>query len=322
MKILITGGLGFVGVNLTHALAAQGRGAVIAADVQQVDAAITRFLAPVWDRVDVVRLDVTNRVAVRDLIASQGVTHVVHAAALTPTAEQERTDVTRITDVNLGGTVNLLDAAMNCDCVQRVLVMSSSGVYGAPEDTSATRQREDGPLTLDNLYSITKYSAELLTTRYAALSGKPMAAVRLGPIYGPLERPSKSRQRMSQCGQLLDALRHKRAVKVAEPTIRRDWTYAGDAADAVCSLLTAPRWQYDVYNVSCGVSFTFQQVVAAFVAQGLSASWVDDVARADIAMVPAQERLPIDISRLEEDTSFTPRYNIMQGIAACIAREL
>jgi nucleoside-diphosphate-sugar epimerase len=117
------------------------------------------------------------------------------------------------------------------------------------------------------------------------------------------------------------ALRERRAITVAGPQVGRDWTYAEDVGRAVAALLAAPSWHWPVYNVSCGGRCTFAEVVSAFAAHGLQATFVDDPQTADVAMVPAQERRPLDTARLQKDTGFAPRYGLPAGIAAWLAAE-
>lgn len=323
MKILLTGAAGFVGVSIARSLAGLPGAQVIATDIREPDDRVHDYLTPVASSIRFARLDVTDRQAVHALVAGEQITHIVHAAALTPTDDFERQRPTAIVDVNLGGTIHMLDAAATYAHVERLLFVSSSGVYGAPpaEVAPGAVQAEAGPLSLHNLYAITKYSGELLARRYGALCGKPMASVRLAPIYGPLERLSEARPRISQVGRLLQALHEGQTVKVAGPNVRRDWTYSGDVGDAVAALLGAAIWRYDVYNVSRSEGLSFRSVVEAFTRHGLKAEWVDDPASADVAMLPGQERLPMDASRLCEDTSFTPRFSFAEGLARLLEIE-
>lgn len=322
MQILVTGALGFFGLNLVRVLAAQAGITVVATDVRPLTIEQERFLQPVAAQIRHCRLDIQERAAIHALLDHWQISHIVHAAALTPTPHQERQQATHIVDVNLGGTINLLDAAVQCASVQRVLVASSSGVYGAPTDPAHDNQPEDGPLQLDNLYSITKYSAELLTQRYSQLANVSMAAVRLGPLYGPLEQPAPSRPRISAVGQLMQALRQGKTLRVVGPTIRRDWTYMVDAANAVLALLQAPQLTYSVYNVSCGVAVPWRAVVDAFVTHGLTVAWVEETTVADIAMQPTHARAPMAIARLRHDTGFSPRYPLAAGVAAYVVQEI
>jgi nucleoside-diphosphate-sugar epimerase len=312
MKLLVTGATGFVGANLVRVLASQPDVAVIATDLTAPDAQVERL----WARAQAQwrRLDVTDRAAVRALIEDEAITHILHAAALTPTGEQERAQATHIVDVNLGGAVNVLDAALQTPSVERLLLASSSGVYGAPRAGAAPVQREDDPLDLTNLYALTKYSVELLGRRYRQLTAKPIASLRFGPIYGPLERSSPTRPRLSQIGELYRALRRRQPVRVAGGEFLRDWTHVDDIAGAVWALLAAAEWQHDVYNVSCGEPIRFDEVVQAFAAHGLAATWIDDPAQADVAMTAGQARLPMDIGRLRADSAYQPRYAFAQGL--------
>jgi UDP-glucose 4-epimerase len=197
MKILITGGLGFVGINLVRFLADQPGTTVFAADLAYPDEVASSFLRPVADSLIFAHLDITDRQAARSLIEDQRITHIVHAAAITATDEQEAANPTGVVDVNLGGTLNVLDAAIAAPAVERLIHVSSSGVYSVDSAVLPSPLPEDGPLAMDNLYAITKYSSELLTRRYAAVSGKMMTSVRLASVYGPMERSSGSRPRTS-----------------------------------------------------------------------------------------------------------------------------
>lgn len=318
MHILLTGAFGFVGVSVVRWLAAQPNVTVAAADVRIPDAPSLAFLAPVLPRVRVLALDVTDRAAVQAVIAAEQPTHVIHAAALTPSHEQERANPTAIVDVNLTSVTHVLEAVRRVPSVTKLLVVSSSGVYGVPRSGVSGKQGEEGPLALDGLYGITKYSAELLAARYAQLGEQMMAAVRLSAIYGPLEAPSVSRPRISQVGALFQAWQAGRRVKVASPAVTRDWTHTEDIAAALWALLVAERWNYPVYNVSYGAAVSFQEVVDCFVAHGLAAGWVEDAAEADISMPADQARLPLDIGRLQADTDYVPRLDIAAGVARLV----
>ncbi len=322
MKILVTGGLGFVGINVVRLLAAKEGTSVVAADLSaRRSSEVERFLAPVAGHVHLTALDVTDRNAVRRIIHEEAVSHVVHGAALTPTPEQEAAQATRIVDVNLGGAINVLDAACASPTVQHILLLSSSGVYGPPAgDAGGEPQREDGALALDNLYSITKRSMELLAARYGQLAGRPVASLRLASVYGPMEAPSESRQRTTPIHQLRAALLSGRPVRVAGPAVRRDWIYAADVAAAIWLMLNAAKYHHPVYNAGSGRAVPFREVVEAFVPHGLSCEWTEDPGSADIALRPDQSRAALDIQRLHSATGFVPAHDLASGVAAYLGQ--
>lgn len=320
MRILVTGGLGFVGINIVRGLAVQPDVHVIAADLLRCDSAVDQFLAPVCAKVTYRRLDVCDAGGVAELMQDEAITHVVHAAAITVDDATEPTRAAEVVAVNLEGSIHLFNAALTQPTMARVLVVSSSGVYGVAHGDPFQPRRETDPLDLTNLYAITKYSAELLAARYAVLSGKPMAAVRLPAVYGPLERSHANRMHTSALHQLMMALRAGRSVRVAGATIARDWTYAADIAAGVWTLLSAVKWRHPVYNLSCGEALPFGAVVQAFVEAGLQATWIDDTNQADIAMRPQQAHAPLDIARICQETGFRPAYSLQAGIEEWLAQ--
>ena len=312
MRLLITGALGFVGANLVRRLADSPTTTIIATDLREPDDAIQRYWAPVQQRIKVARLDVTQANDLLDLASQEGITHILHCAAITPSLEDERVRPNLVSTVNLLGTLNVLAALQQTDSVQRLLLMSSSGVYRMPQGRAHTARgagaqiSEDGPLALDNLYAITKYSAELLAARYRVLSGKDIASIRLGPFYGPLERRSPSRPHLSVPGRLFSALQSGQPLTIAGPDITRDWIYADDAANALGALLAAPQWWYDVYNLGVGRPISLREMVEAFEDQGLSVTWRDTPEEADIGMSHSHGRQTMSIRRISGDAGWQP----------------
>ena len=111
---------------------AQPGGRLIAADLAPPREETRRLLAPVADHMTWVTLDVRDRDRLRELVAGEGVTHIVHGAAITALPEEEAARAVEIVDVNLGSTINVLAVAAAAPEVERVLVLSSSGVYAVP----------------------------------------------------------------------------------------------------------------------------------------------------------------------------------------------
>lgn len=320
MNVLVTGGLGFVGINLVRDLAQMPDLNVVAADIREPSTAQQAALQSAGPQVRCARLDVRDRNAFRRLTATESITHIVHGAAITPSEEQEHAQAPFVADINLMGSLNALAVGYELTQVERVLLISSSGVYGVPRGEQTALQAEAGPLELINLYAITKYSAELLAERFAALGPTMMTTVRLGSVYGPFEEPGEGRRRVSQVQRLTDALGEGRKLRLHGPQVRRDWVYTADIAGAVYALLTAPRWSYPAYNIGSGVAIPFREVVATFERLGLRAEWVDDPAQADIAMLGINQRAALSIERLRADTGFTPHYSFVDGLFDYLAR--
>ena len=313
-SVLVTGAAGFVGVNLVRGLAA--RGAMVTALVrEQPDAATLRYLTPYLPQISFVVGDVRDRVAMRDLVVDGAIERVVHAAAIT-SAAIEAQDPAGFLDVNLGGTINLLEAARAGRCARFVLV-SSSGVYGAPRDVTRVID-EDEPLPAGGLYTIAKVAGEQLCRRYQALYGLSAVAGRLGTAYGPMERPTDSRDGMSQVYTLVRAARAGRPLRIAGADRLRDVVYIDDAAEMFAGLACADQLSFPLYNVSAGSAHSLRTIADTLVSLRPDWHWTaqDLTDGADLMVWPTSERAALDLRRVGQDLQFTPRFSLRLGLAA------
>lgn len=313
MTILVTGATGFVGLNITQHLVQAGK-RVIALDVGAPDAVAQRVLDANGDRIRFHSGDVRDRSALRDLILERGVRRIVHAAALTPSVEEERADPATLIDVNLLGTINVLEAARRSP-VERVVFISSTGVYGSPEGR-ALPIGEDQPLRISGIYAIAKQTCEHLCARYAELYGLSTVVGRLGTAYGPLERPTSARARMSQVYTLAHAAMAGRTLTIAGAGLPRDVCYAADIARAFAGLTLAQRLRWPIYNVSAGEAPSLREIALAIQAYVPGFDWneTDDPEHADLVVLAPNARGPLDLSRLRSDLDFTPTYPLAEGL--------
>ena len=159
MATLVTGGAGFVGSNIVKGLAEAGR-RVVCFDLTPADALLRDYLKPWAQNVTFVQGDILNVKDLEQAAAVQAIDKVVHAAAFTPAQRGSmETDRSRdIMNINIEGTVNLLDLAAACN-LKRFLYVSSEAVYGDPPAGMAL-VHEDAPLRPRNLYAISKHTSE------------------------------------------------------------------------------------------------------------------------------------------------------------------
>jgi nucleoside-diphosphate-sugar epimerase len=319
-RVLVTGGAGFVGVHLLRGLAAAGWD-VVATARRAPDALTSAFLAPVADRVAWLQGDVNDATWLTAQVAEQRLDAVVHAAAVTPTAEVERDATRLVIDTNLTATVTVLDA-VRAHGVPRLLVASSTGVYAGAGDALASRhapRREDEVLEPRNLYAVCKLASERLLDAYSEIHGLRAASLRIGSVYGPMERATRSRSGLSLVAGLVAAAAHGRHLRVSHPEVGRDLIHAHDAAAAVIALLDAPSWRWTLYNLASPVAHPLREVLDLLAADsGLTweASAVED---ADLALTPDRHRDAVDLSRLAADAGFAPRVPLAEGLAHTLA---
>jgi nucleoside-diphosphate-sugar epimerase len=132
MTVLVTGGTGFVGVNIARRLAHDGHHVVcLSRRATDVDPARDAFLAPVRDRVMLASGDIGRPQDLEAVWRRYTPSHIVHTAAITPTVEMERSMGPAIVEANVMGVVNVLEAAARGGA-RRLVYISSGGATETP----------------------------------------------------------------------------------------------------------------------------------------------------------------------------------------------
>ncbi|MDE0098271.1 MAG: NAD(P)-dependent oxidoreductase [Truepera sp.] len=315
-RVLVTGALGFVGLNIVRRLA-QGGWRVSALTRRDPDEASERFLGEAGARVRWVQGDVTDRPGMMALVAREGVSHLLHAAALTATPEEERAEPARGFDVNAGGTLNLLEAARVAG-LKRVVFVSSSGIYGAAPPTPLKRETE--ALVIDNLYTVAKQASEQLCRRYQDLYGLSVVVGRLGTAYGPMERVTGSRRGMSRVYQAIHGALEGRALTVYGASVSRDYCHVYDVAEAFAALLEAEVLNHNIYNVGGEGAEPLRAALEAIGEALPSFQWREVACpeEADLVLDPEKARAGLDLGRLRTDTPWRAHFDLRTGVKAYI----
>jgi nucleoside-diphosphate-sugar epimerase len=322
MKLLVSGATGFVMSVVGRAwLEFDPAATLIALDAQPLDACAERYFAFARDRVTVVTADVTRPETWADSIDRRGVTHVVHGATITPisrgtVAESQRNPEAemprRIIDVNVMGTVAMLDWARTIASLQRFLYVSSGGVYKehGPEQPGEALP-EDGYVMPRYLYGISKLSSELITERYGQLFGFSTVSMRPSSVFGPMDRVRPTRSYRCVPNRIAHAaVDGVKRIRVNTLDAVGDYIHAEDVATATLSLLHAQQLHHSVYNVATGVPTSIRELVswAAEKVPGFGA----DVVSPDQADVVQDASLnsgmwgAYDIARIRAETGWTP----------------
>jgi UDP-glucose 4-epimerase len=318
VRVLVTGATGFVGLHLVRHLVAAGA-QVIGVSQDDPDFHAQQFLGGVPAGAAFVRGDVRDRDFLVAISRREHVDRFVHAAAVTPSPDVERASPASVIDVNLSGTVNVLEAARRCRA-RRLVLLSSSGLYGPP-DRADLVITEDAPLRVAGLYSICKLAGEHIGRRYATLYGLSVIAARVGTVYGPVERPMPSRSGMSEVYTLMRAALENRRVSVFGADVRRDFCYAEDVGEMLARLTLADALTWDVYNVGSGDAHTVRDVATdvARLIPGFVWQPVEDPVGADLVVLPAKARGALDCARAIRDLDYRPRYPLASGLASYAA---
>ena len=312
MATLVTGGTGFVGPNIVRVLAEKGHD-VVSLDISPPDDLVRRYLAPWKDKVTWEQADILDMTALERVASDHRLDKVVHAAVYTAVREDiEKADSRRIIDINLNGTVNLLEMARQAG-VKRFVYVSSGGVYGEGRSPGEPL-KEDMPLDPRSLYGATKYASELIIRRYGDLHGMETASGRLSGPYGPMERTTGHRAVMSMMYDWTGKAVRGEPIQVQPRPSSGDLTYALDIAGGLAALLDAPALNHSVYNVSRGIMVTLGELVEAFREAVPGIQFIEPVSKEAETGGVGTGRGPMDTTRLREDTGFKPQYDIVAGV--------
>lgn len=254
MRILITGGTGFVGLNLAQALLGRGH-EVVFFDLRAPPARFMQAIGDARARVQVETGDVCNASHIERVFGAGGITHVFQGAAITPGPARESLAPQQIIDVNLSATVAIVRAAAQAG-VQRLLFPSSLSVYGRHLYGTAPLDEETTPPVPDSLYAITKYAAERASLNLGKAWGLDVVAGRIGAVFGPWEGDTQVRDLLSPFCQVAAAAARGTPAVLPEVYAPREMIYSRDLADALMVLLFAKRPTHEVYNLSVNAEWS------------------------------------------------------------------
>lgn len=305
MSIVVTGGTGFVGLALAEALLQAGREVALFAYAPMPEG----FRAGLGGA-SFTRGDVTSASDLEQLFDTEEPEAVVHLAAVTPDRDAEMADPSKIVDVNVGGTANLLRAASRLRRRPRILLASSVAVYGeTPPVGTAYKEADDAPRP-HSLYGITKLAAETVALRLAALYDIDLTIVRLGPVYGPWEYKTGLRPLLSPHAQVVDLWRRGERVILPRQLVG-DWLYSRDAGRGLAALLSAGRLPHAIYNLGGNTASTLAEWCENLETVPWSRGWriAGNAEKPNVIFGLAEDRAALDIERIATDTGFRPSFD-------------
>lgn len=235
MAVMVTGGTGFVGLNLIEALLARGEHVVVAA-LDDVPASARRVFAALPGRLTAERADVTDTAAITALLRRHAVDRLFPFAAITAGDAREAEMPERVIEVNLLGFIGQLRAARAAG-VKRVIAPASASVYGESFYTHTLLDDVTTPPVPTGVYGMTKYAVERTGLRLGKLWDMDIVVARIGSVFGPWERDTGLRDLI---GPHWHVARHAVAgtQAVLPATIPGyTWVYARDVAAGLLHLL-------------------------------------------------------------------------------------
>lgn len=303
MKVLVTGGAGFIGAFTAKALSARGDTVILYDDMNsflypaELKEARLHHLFPLSaTRPKLVIGNILDAKLLDTVFAEENFDMVLHFAALANPARSLEA-AQEYTLINVLGTVNVLEAATKYK-IERFIMAGSSSVYNDEQ----TPFREDmWPLKPRSPYGASKAAAEAYCSMWHELHGLPITVLRFFSVYGPWGRPDMAPAIFAQ--QILN----DEPLGVTQGR-KRDLTYIDDVVAGIVACAER-QFTYEVFNIGRGEPQALSDVVAAL------AKAAGKTARVEDREAPAGE-LSItyaDIKKAQEMLGYTPRVSIEEG---------
>jgi len=298
-NILITGATGFVGANLVRMALKEGSEVHIITREQSDKWRISDVLADVSE----FNADLLEYNKIKCIISDIEPDIIYHTA--TYGGRPNQTDVTRIMQTNLIGTINLIEACKKTS-FDLFVNTGSSSEYGIKKKP----MHEEDPLDPVNDYGISKSAA----TQYCRAIGRnedlPIVTLRLFSPYGRYEEYDRLIPSV-----ILSCLRRKKP-KISSPNFVRDFVYLKDVLDAYAKLSDIPQFNGEIFNIGSGKQYTVGDVANKIIELsgydielevGMPQKWHNE-----------PKKWQADISKTNDILGWKPRYDLESGLAETI----
>ncbi|MBM9467696.1 dTDP-glucose 4,6-dehydratase [Nakamurella leprariae] len=313
MRILVTGGAGFIGSAFTRNVLADRYPGLEGATVTVLDkltyAGNLANLEPVEDSGDdryaFVQGDICDPQLAAELVGAHDM--VVHFAAESH-VDRSIMGGADFVLTNVLGTQTLLQAAMDTK-LSKFVHVSTDEVYGSIDEGSWDEQR---PLEPNSPYSASKAGSDLIARAYAKTHGLPVVITRCSNNYGPYQFPEKVIPLFVT--NLMDGLT---VPLYGEGRQIRDWLHVDDHCRGISLVATEGR-PGEIYNIGGGTELTNAELTAKLLeATGRDESYIERIV--DPRGAAHDARYSVDISKISTELGYTPQVSFEQGLADTVA---
>jgi UDP-glucuronate 4-epimerase len=306
MKVLVTGGAGFIGSHLCEALLARGDQVAVLDNFNDFyDPALKRKNASLLARAKIVTGDIRDKELVAKLFADGKFDAVVHLAAMAG-VRPSLLDPLHYEDVNVRGTLILLEELKQRP-ETRFVFASSSSVYGANERVPF---REDDDIHKPvSPYASTKRAGELMCFTHHHLYGIPTSCLRFFTVYGPRQRPEMAIHKFVKA-----VLEKKPLPFYGDGSTRRDYTYIDDIVDGVVRALDRCDG-YEIYNLGESATTSLSELVRMIG----EACGVEPILDRQPMQPGDVEITYADVSKARTRLGYDPRTPVRAGIEQFVA---
>jgi UDP-glucose 4-epimerase len=310
-RVMITGGLGFIGSNLAHQLVALG------ADVLLVDSLIPDYggnpfnIAGIADCVRISHVDVREREAIRELVRGQEV--IFNLAGQVSHIDSMRDPYTDL-EINCLSQLTLLEACRHVNRTVKVVFAGTRQIYGRPDSLPVSEAHLVRPTDVNG---INKAAGEYYHLVYNNVFGVRACSLRLTNVYGPRQLIRHNRQGF--IGWFIRLALEGKTIQIyGDGEQLRDFVHVDDAADAFLRAGATDDCNGGAFNIGGTQPISHRNLTDMLIAAAGSGrveyvEWPSDKKSIDIGSFYA------DSSKFRQVTGWTPAISLSEGLAATLA---
>ncbi len=302
-KIIVTGGAGFIGSAVIKELQKFDNEIWVIDDLsfgnrEFIDIPDSHFF----------NCDIRDRGRIEELISGIAPDWIIHLAAVHFIPFCNKNPYLS-SDINIQGTINVLDAAEKVANLEKIFFASTAAVYPI-YDEAVTEKHPTGPL---DIYGLSKLTGERLMNEFHLKTNKPTIICRFFNAFGPNEtNPHLIPEIQEQVNG------GKRTIQLGNLEPKRDFIHTYDMARAVRLLLESKLEGIEIFNLGRGIEYSVREIVASFQRELGEEITIEQ----DPARVRKTDRMHLlaDVSKLKEYAGWEPEWGIDEGIKTLIEK--
>jgi nucleoside-diphosphate-sugar epimerase len=308
MIVLITGGIGFVGLNLAQELCKKGFKPVLMA-LTPISSLLKDQLLQAGVFFDFFQGSVTRAEDLEKVCTLYKIDKIVHAAAITADGNREISHTKEILETNLMGSVEIFECAVRHH-IKQVIYLSSGSIFGHIGTHDPLIDELTSPVLPETIYGVSKLAAERTALRYRQNRQLNVTVVRLGLAYGPWEYDTGHRDTLS--------LPYKTYLKaklgehlIVSKVHGDDYIYATDIARGLSLILDAGQSPQGLYHLSAGMKWSLSDWLESLrqMFPKFSYEMTENPHLCAFKNSSPLPRSPMSIQRIQKDFHFKPCFD-------------